>query len=61
MSQRIRDRAIDIETIDARDERLHHAYETGDYVDEHTTTNITPKVQKRLDEILDRFLYGDKK
>ena len=61
MSLRTRDRLTDRETVTARHERLRHAYKTGDYVDEFTTTTFTPKVQKRMDEILDRFLYGDKK
>ena len=58
---RILDRLQHRDTVDARHERLRHAHKTGEYIDEHTTTNITPKAQKLLDKILDRFLYGDKK
>lgn len=58
---RILDRLQHKETVTARHERLRHAYKTGEYIDEFTTTNITPQAQKLLDKILDRFLYGDKK
>ena len=61
MSQRIRNRLHDRDTINARHERLQHAYKYGEYIDEHTTTTLSPKVQKLMDKMLDRFLYGDKK
>ena len=63
MSQRIRDKIKDKDG--ARGERFRLSYQLGEYVDEFTTifgvTPCHPNAQKRLNEILDNFLYGDKK
>ena len=65
MSQRIRDRLLDRNTIDSRMSRLRLSHQIGEFVDSHTTifgiTGSHPKAEKRMHEILDRFLYGDKK
>ena len=65
MSQRIRDRLLDRNTIDSRGERLRLSHQIGEYVDEHTTifgiTRSHPKAEKRMHEILDRFLNEDEK
>ena len=53
----------DLET--SRMSRLRLSNQIGEYVDEHTTifgiTGSHPKAEERMHEILDRFLYGDKK
>ncbi len=65
MSQRIIDNLHDRDTIDSRNERLRLSHQIGEYVDEHTTifgiTGSHPKAEKRMHEILDRFLGEDKK
>ena len=65
MSQRIRDNLTDKNTIDSRGERLRKSHQIGEFVDEHMTVfGITPshlQAEKRMHEIVDRFLYGDKK
>jgi len=65
MSQRIRDRLHDKDNITLRGERFRRSHQIGEYIDEHTTifgiTLSHPKAEKRVQEILDNFLYGDKK
>ena len=65
MTQRIRDKLTDPDTIKSRMRRFLKSYQIGEYIDEHTTifgiTPSHPNAQKRLNEILDNFLYGDKK
>ncbi len=65
MPQRIIDNLRDRDTIDSRSERLRLSHQIGEYLDEFTTifgiTGSHPKAEKRMHEILDRFLYGDKK
>lgn len=63
MSQRIHNKIQDKDG--ARGERFRLSHQLGEFVDEHTTifsiTPSHPKAEKRLKEILDNFLYGDKK
>ena len=65
MSQRIRDNLHDRDTIDSRMSRLRLSHQIGEFVDEFTTifgiTPSHPKAEKRMHEIVDRFLYEDKK
>jgi len=59
MSERIRDRLTDKDTINARFERLRHAYKYGEYIDEFTTIpGITPVAHKRpsADELRQDFM-----
>ena len=59
MSLRIRDNLTDKDIIDARDERLRHAYKYGEYIDEFTTIpGITPVAHKRpsADELRRDFM-----
>ena len=53
----------DLET--SRMSRLRLSHQIGEYIDSHTTIfGITPShpgAEKRMHEILNRFLYGDKK
>ena len=64
MSQRIRDRLHDKDTIASRGERFRRSHQIDEFIDEHTTifgiTLSHPKAEKRLNEILDNFLYGGK-
>lgn len=49
----------------ARYDRFRLSYQLGEFVDEHTTifgiTPSHPNAEKKVQEILDKFLYGDKK
>ena len=62
MSERIRNKIRDPDGT--RGDRFRLSHKLGEYVDEHTTifgiTPSHPKAEKRLNEILDNFLYGDK-
>ncbi len=53
----------DLET--SRMSRLRTSHKIGENVEDHTTifgiTGSHPKAEERMHEILDRFLYGDKK
>ena len=64
MSLRTRDNLHDKDTIDSRMSRLRLSHQIGEYVDEFTTifgiTGSHPKAEKRMHEILNRFLYGDR-
>lgn len=63
MSERIRELIEDRDG--SRGERFRRSHQIGEFVDENTTifgiTPSHPNAQKRLNEILDDFLYGDKK
>ena len=65
MSLRTQNGLTDRDTIDSRISRLRLSHQIGEFIDEHTTifgiTGSHPKAEKRMHEILDRFLYGDKK
>ena len=65
MSQRIRDNLTNRNTIDSRGERLRKSHQIGEFIGEHMTVfGITPShpgAEKRMHEIVDRFLYEDKK
>ena len=64
MSQRIRDRLTDRDTIESRGERFRRSHQLGEFIDGHTTvfgiTPCHPNAKKRFNEILDNFLYGEK-
>ncbi len=65
MTQRIRDRLHDKDTTESRMARFRLSHQIGEFIDEHTTIfGITPShpgAEKHMHEIIDRFLYGDKK
>ena len=65
MSERIRERLHDRDTITSRGERFRLSHQIGEFYDENTTifgiTPSHPKAEKRVQEILDNFLYGSKK
>lgn len=63
MTLRIRERIEDKDG--SRGDRFRRSHQIGEFIGEHTTifgiTPSLPNAQKRLNEILDKFLYGDKK
>ena len=59
MSERIRERLHDQDNITSRGERFRRSYQTGEYIDEHTTIpGITPVAYKRksADELRRDFM-----